>query len=165
MSQRNVELRQWSELSAHQRDQVKLLTISSQQIEYAGAAEAQIQSVENGSGTDLVGLAILQHEAIVGFLVLKRASMAPKWAPPGAAVISGMRIDAAHQGRGLSRMALLQLPAWLRSHWMECTVLGLSVDEENHQGIRAYAAAGFEDLGQRIQGRIGWVRYMSKPLS
>ncbi len=164
MSQHNVDLLQWSELSESQRAQAKSLVISSQQIEYAGAVEAQIQSVENESGPDLVGLAITQREVVVGFLALKRGSKAPKWAAPSAAVVSGMRIDATQQGQGLGQLTLLRLADWLATHWTECTELSLSVDEENTRGIRTYSAAGFEDLGQRIQGRIGWVRYMSKPL-
>ncbi|WAC73852.1 GNAT family N-acetyltransferase [Roseateles sp. SL47] len=164
MPQHLVELQPWSDLSERLRSEVRSLVISPQQIEYAGSGDAQIRRVETASGNNLVGLAIVHGDEAVGFLVLKRGSEAPDWAEPEAAVISGMRLGAAHQGKGLGRTALLALPAWLCKHWPACSSITLSVDEDNVAGIKAYAAAGFVDLGQRVQGRIGWVRYMSRPL-
>jgi RimJ/RimL family protein N-acetyltransferase len=160
-----TSLRTWEQLSSEQRLQTGALSITQAQIEYAGSVAKQLEGIAAESGTDGVGLAILDQEVVVGFLALKRRTKAPDWATPGAAVISGMRIDQSVQGRRLGTSALLELPAWVRHHWPECTELALSVDEDNAQAIRAYSNAGFADLGQRAQGRIGWVRYMSKPLS
>jgi RimJ/RimL family protein N-acetyltransferase len=113
---------------------------------------------------DLVGLAIVLEDAAVGFLVLKRRSRAPSWASPNSAIVSGMRIDQRIQGSGVGSRALTLLSEWLRHHWPETKEISLSVDELNTRGIKAYSRAGFKDLGQRVQGRIGWVRYMRKPL-
>jgi GNAT superfamily N-acetyltransferase len=117
MPQHLVELQPWSDLSERLRSEVRSLDISPQQIEYAGSGDAQIRRVETASGNHLVGLAIVHGDQAVGFLVLKRGSEAPDWAEPEAAVISGMRLGAAHQGKGLGRQALLALPAWLCKHW------------------------------------------------
>jgi len=154
----------WDKLSEAQQAQARAISISQQQIEYAGSVEKQLQGVEAESGCDLVGLAILDANAVVGFLVLKRGCKAPEWAAPGAAVVSGMRIDQSQQGRRIGSTALVALPSWVQEHWPGCTALALSVDEDNAQGIRAYSTAGFVDQGARVQGRIGWVRYMSKQL-
>lgn len=96
--------------------------------------------------------------------VIKRGSSAPAWAGARAAAISAMRIDVSQQGKGLGSAALQALAAWLRRHWPESGELTLSVDEENQLARGAYAKAGFVDLGIREEGRIGWVRYMSKPV-
>ncbi len=155
----------WEQLSSEQRLQAESLSITQAQIEYAGSVAKQLKVIAAESGVDMVGLAILDQEVVVGFLALKRRTKAPHWATPNAAVISGMRIDQSVQGRRLGTAALTELPTWVGQNWPECTELSLSVDEDNAQAIRAYSNAGFADLGQRAQGRIGWVRYMSKPLA
>jgi ribosomal protein S18 acetylase RimI-like enzyme len=159
-----ITLRSWALLSDAQRKQAQAVSITTEQLEYAGSVERQLESVAKESGPELAGLAILDNEVVAGFLVLKRGSKAPDWAAPNAAIISGMRIDQSQQGRRIGSTALLVLPSWLAEHWPACTELALSVDEENAQGIKAYAIAGFVDHGLRVQGRIGWVRYMSKHL-
>jgi RimJ/RimL family protein N-acetyltransferase len=148
-------------------DQSKLLQleISAQQLEFAGTVERAVENCEAEMDDDIAGLAIKSNQGIVGFLVLKRRSKAPDWAALGAAVVSAMRIDQAHQGKGIGPAALETLALWVASHWPESSLLTLSVDEENTAGIRAYTKAGFQDHGVRVQGRIGWVRYMSKPIT
>lgn len=159
-----IHLQPWHSLSPAQQSQVRTLSISPEQIEYAGAVEKQLASVEAEPSDDLVGLCILEGEEAIGFLVLKRGAAAPEWAPPNSVVISGMRIDQARQGGGVGSHALILLPAWLQANWPTVTDIALSVDEENSRGIKAYGRAGFVDWGQRVAGRIGWVRYMSRPV-
>ena len=155
-----LRLLDWPRLSPAQQAGVRGLAISDEQVEYAGAGDRQLAAVQAESGTDLVGLAIVQGEQAVGFLVLKRRSRAPAWADPEDAVVSGMRIDQRVQGSGIGSSALALLPAWLRQHWPGCPAITLTVDEENLRGLKAYARAGFVDLGEREAGRIGWVRRM-----
>ena len=154
----------WPQLTPDQQAQVRGLAISAVQVEYAGAGERQLAAVEAESGDDLVGLAVLVDGHAVGFLVLKRRSRAPAWAAPEDATVSGMRIDQRMQGQGLGSAALALLPQWLRQHWHGCPAIVLTVDEANLRGIKAYRRAGFEDLGLREMGRVGWVRRMRLPL-
>ncbi|WP_431266449.1 GNAT family N-acetyltransferase [Roseateles chitinivorans] len=111
----------------------------------------------------VTGLAIVEQQ-IVGFLVLKRGASLPAWAQASDAVISAMRIDLAHQGKGFGTLALRAVFDWVRQQWPEAARLVLSVDEGNTPGRRAYEKAGFIDAGVREQGRIGWVRYMARTL-
>ena len=154
----------WSQLTPDQQAQVRGLSISEEQVEYAGAGDRQLAAVEAGASDDLAGLAVLVDGRAAGFLVLKRRSCAPAWAAPEDATVSGMRIDQRVQGQGLGSAALALLPQWLRRHWPGCPAVVLTVDEANLRGLRAYRRAGFEDLGVREMGRIGWVRRMRLPL-
>lgn len=158
--QENPELKTWQQLSSAKQAQVRAIRIGAEQIEFAGCGAKQLEAVENHTSGQLVGLAILDGQTAVGFLVLKHGSTLPPWAPVGAALISGMRIDSAQQGRGLGSAALVLLRAWIKRNWQDCDELLLTVDEENHGGRKAYQRAGFEEIGKPEPGRIGLVRTM-----
>ena len=159
-----ISLKRWQALEPPNQAVVLKLEVSEQQVEYAGTIERAIASCEEDKENDVAGLVIKDGDAIVGFLVLKRRSKAPEWAGPQAAVVSAMRIDKGHQGKGVGSQTLQAVAWWVAANWPESSTLTLSVDEENVLGLRAYTRAGFIDHGVRVQGRIGWVRYMSRPV-
>lgn len=159
-----ISLKPWQSLSPREQAAVLALNVTSAQVEFAGTVERAVQACREDRANQVAGLAILQAQSVVGFLVLKRGACAPAWASPRAATVSAMRIDLAWQGKGMGSAALQALPAWLARNWPESIELTLSVDEENLLARGAYARAGFIDLGKREEGRIGWVRYMSRPL-
>lgn len=154
----------WSALSAEQKAAVGALSITQEQVEYAGTVDAAIALCESKDENELAGLAILVKADAAGFLLLKRAGSAPDWVPNDAAVITALRVDAGHQGRGLGTAALRLVPDWVRGNWSAVTRLVLSVDEENASATRSYLKAGWSDDGFRIRGRIGWERRMTLEL-
>jgi RimJ/RimL family protein N-acetyltransferase len=160
----SVSFKQWQHLSPSEQAAVLGLAVTSQQIEFAGTVERSVESCKADQDNQIAGLAIIENETVVGFLVLKRGASAPSWASPATAAVSAMRIDLSRQGRGIGSAALQALPLWVAENWPESPLLALSVDEENQSARSAYAKAGFVDLGTREQGRIGWVRLMSKPV-
>jgi GNAT superfamily N-acetyltransferase len=161
----SIVLVRWQDLAPIERSTVLRLEVSALQLEFAGTVERAVENCNADMDNDVVGLAILSTKGVVGFLVLKRRARAPDWAKPAAAVVSAMRIDQGHQGKGLGSAALDAVSRWVASHWAESSLLTLSVDEDNVAGIRAYTKADFQDHGVRVQGRIGWVRYMSKSIT
>jgi diamine N-acetyltransferase len=160
----SVSLKNWQTLSVSEQAGVLALNVTPEQVEFAGTVERSVQACRETPGNQVAGLAILSGPNVVGFLVLKRGASAPAWAGPKAATVSGMRIDLRWQGKGAGAGALQALPAWVAKNWPESTALTLSVDEGNASARRAYAKAGFVDHGTKDEGRIGWVRYMSKPI-
>ncbi|GIL05789.1 MAG: hypothetical protein BroJett031_23090 [Betaproteobacteria bacterium] len=159
-----IHLVAWAELSEQAKAEVRSLRVSERQVEYAGSIESSLAQCE-GSTNELVGLAIVYGQAVVGFLLLKCGSKAPQWSSPHSVVISALRIGEQYQGRGYGRQALLALPRWVEQYWPAMRTVSLSVDEENEAAIRSYLRAGWKDQGVRVQGRIGWVRYMSLHLA
>ena len=159
-----VSLKRWELLCPSEQAAVLSLSVTEQQIEFAGTVERSVQACREDQANEVAGLAVVHEGSIVGFLVLKRGASAPAWASPKSATVSAMRIDLSQQGKGLGSAALKALPSWVAESWPESNELILSVDEENHSARSAYARAGFFDLGKREEGRIGWVRYMSKPV-
>jgi RimJ/RimL family protein N-acetyltransferase len=160
----SISLKRWQLLSPFEQAAVLGLSVTPQQVEFAGTVERSVKACQADQGNQIVGLAIFQGQRVVGFLVLKRGASAPPWANPTAAIVSAMRIDLSCQGTGLGSAALLALPSWVAENWPESDQLTLSVDEENESARSAYARSGFVDHGTREQGRIGWVRYMSKAI-
>ncbi len=160
-----MKLAAWSRLTEQERQDVQSLQIADSQIDYAGTTDSAVALAVASDGEDLVGLAIFDDSNVVGFLLLKRSSAAPDWVPDNAAAVSSLRIDLAHQSKGLGRRALQHLPQWVHHNWPKVEQLVLSVDADNHAGIHAYTAAGWEDNGQRFNGRVGLERRMTFPLT
>lgn len=160
----SVFLKRWQSLSPAEQTAVLGLSVTPQQVEFAGSVARSVEICETDQDDQIAGLAVLQGPRVVGFLVLKRGSVAPVWAHPAAATITAMRIDLSCQGQGIGSAALQALPVWVMENWPQAPELILSVDEENQPARRAYAKAGFQDHDLRDPGRIGWVRYMSRSL-
>ena len=156
-----VEMLDWHALTVAERDAVRGLEISAQQIEFAGGVGKSIAACEAGNPREVAGLAVRVGSDIVGWVVLKRGASAPDWVEAGAVVVSGLRIDGRHQGRGIGSIALGEMALWIARYWPESSWLVLRVDDGNVAGIRAYEKAGWLERGERRMGRVGLERTMS----
>ncbi len=164
MTATRLQLTRWQALTSEQQQSVFALHIPPKQIEFAGTM-AQAAAVGEGASPDEVaGLAVLQAEVPVGFVMLCRGSRLPEWAPTGAVALRAMRIDSREQGKGHGKAALAIVEAWLAEHWPTCPLLALCVDDKNQAARRAYEVAGFTEYTEPKAGRIGLVRFLAKPL-
>ena len=158
---RRAELVDWRVLTPAERDAVRGLEISAEQIEFAGDIGKSIAACEAADPAEVAGLAVRVDGAIAGWVVLKRGGAAPDWVGADAAVVSGLRVDVRHQGRGIGGAALAEMYGWVARHWPQATRLVLRVDDGNAAGIRAYEKAGWTEAGERRVGRVGIERTMS----
>jgi len=159
-----VEVVDWHALAPADRDAVLGLQISAAQTEFAGPVTRSVAACEAGDPAEVAGLAIRLGGEVVGWVVLKRGGSAPEWVTPGAAVVSGLRIDLRHQGRGIGAAALDAMARWVARHWTHTSMMVLRVDDGNAAGIRAYEKAGWVETGERRVGRVGVERTMSLAL-
>ncbi len=159
-----LELIAWPDLTETQRQGVRSIEIPDEQLDYAGTTAEAIELAEADTVQDLIGLAIVHESKVVGFLLLRRRSAAPDWAPADAAVMTALRVNFAHQSLGHGRRALELLPSWVRDNWPTTNLLTLAVDDDNAAAIRAYHRAGWVDDGRRYQGRVGAERRMNYSL-
>ena len=164
MGEPEVELVDWRALVPADRAAVLALEISATQIEFAGTIARSVAACEASDPAEVAGLGICVGHQIVGWVMLKRGASAPDWADADAAVVSGLRIDSRHQGRGIGSAALAEMARWIARHWPESSRLMLRVDDGNAAGIRAYEKAGWVETGERRSGRVGLERTMSLPL-
>ncbi len=156
----DVRFARWQDISPSQKAAVEQLAIDKQQVQYAGPTDRAVAASASDVSGDVQGLVIFHRDIVVGLLLLKRRGSLPEWAVRRAAVVSALRIDQRFQGQGIGTTALKLLPIWLSREWPEITCIMLSVDEANLQGRRVYEKAGWVDRGMRVEGRIGWVRFM-----
>ena len=157
----SAELVDWRELPPADREAVLALRISEAQVEFAGPVARSVAACEAGDPAEVAGLAIRVDACVVGWVVLKRGASAPDWVEAGAVVVSGLRIDGRHQGRGIGSIALGEMARWIARYWPESSWLVLRVDDGNVAGIRAYEKAGWLERGERRMGRVGLERTMS----
>lgn len=156
-----VALLAWQHLAPGQRDAVAALEIGAEQVEFAGTMARSIAALENADPDEVAGLAIIAGGEVVGWVVLKRGASAPDWVDGGAVVVSGLRIDRRHQGRGIGARALAAMARWVAQAWPQAALMVLRVDDGNAAGIRAYEKAGWVEVGERRNGRVGLERTMS----
>jgi diamine N-acetyltransferase len=88
---------------------------------------------------DWHSLAVCADEAVAGHVMWARDDDGSDW-------IGGMVVDAAEQGRGVGRAALLTLMAWLAAR-DGCRELRLSYHPENTAARDLYASVGFRPTG------------------
>jgi GNAT superfamily N-acetyltransferase len=162
MSLPSVVLVRWQSLTLEQQQAVFRLQLPAEQIEFAGTTERAVAACEGADQGQVAGLAIVRDGQPVGFVVVSRGSKLPAWAPAGSAAITAMRVDTREQSKGIGKATLSQMDRWIQEQWNTTKVLALCVDEENHAGRRAYAAAGFMEYTEPKRGRIGLVHYLSK---
>jgi len=154
----------WPDLPPGERGAVAALEISAEQVEYAGTMARSIAACEGADPNEVAGLAIRAGGDVVGWVVLKRGASAPDWVEAGAVVVSGLRIDRRHQGRGIGAAALGAMAHWVARTWPQSVRMVLRVDDSNAAGIRAYEKAGWVECAERRVGRVGLERTMSMRL-
>ena len=156
-----IEMIRSHALTDVERAAVLGLQIDAEQVEFAGLVARSVAACEAGDPAEVAGLAIRVGGDVVGWVVLKRGASAPDWVGDGAVVVSGLRIDAGHQGRGIGSAALAEMARWVARSWPESARMVLRVDDGNRAGIRAYAKAGWIEIGERFVGRVGLERTMT----
>jgi RimJ/RimL family protein N-acetyltransferase len=92
----------------------------------------------------------------VGFFVLHAGENIRDFtANPNAMVIRALSINRKEQGKGYAKEAMLQLLAFVPTHFPEINELILAVNFKNEPAKKLYEKAGFQDRGQIKHGPVG----------
>lgn len=92
----------------------------------------------------------------VGFFVLHVGENIRNFTSnPNAMVIRALSINQSEQGKGYAKEAMLQLPAFVSTHFPEINELILAVNFKNEPAKNLYEKAGFQDRGQIMHGPVG----------
>ncbi|MNJ36269.1 hypothetical protein D3C77_310510 [compost metagenome] len=99
---------------------------------------------------------ILYEQKIAGFFTLQEGPNIANFAiNSNAMLLQSFSIDYQHQGQGVAKGAMLQLPEFMKSQFPGRNEVVLSVNKRNKAAQAVYLSAGFRDNGRLIDGPIG----------
>jgi RimJ/RimL family protein N-acetyltransferase len=101
-------------------------------------------------------IVILSDDMPVGYFALENGDKLRKYSTnPKARLLTSFSIDARHQGQGIAKEGLNQLPSFIREHLLETDEVVLGVNKRNQAAISLYLKTGFTDEDEIYVGPKG----------
>ncbi|PFA62815.1 GNAT family N-acetyltransferase [Bacillus sp. AFS015802] len=101
-------------------------------------------------------IVILSDDTPVGYFALEKGEKLRKYSTnPQARLLTSFSIDARHQGRGIAKNGLNQLPGFIRENLPETNEVVLGVNKRNQPAINLYLKTGFIDEDEVYVGPKG----------
>lgn len=133
---------------------IRSFTLDEEQKKFVALPSAVIDlSLEDSDRHPVV---IVSDDAAAGFFVLHLSEEFQALADnKNALLLRAFSIDKSHQGKGLARMAMNQLPEFVRHHFPQVNEIVLAVNESNSIAKQLYERSGFQYKGICRDGRSG----------
>ncbi|MCR8849330.1 GNAT family N-acetyltransferase [Rossellomorea sp. SC111] len=101
-------------------------------------------------------IVILSDDTPVGYFALEKGEKLRKYSTnPKARLLTSFSIDARHQGQGVAKKGLIQLPNFIREHLPDTDEVVLGVNKRNGAAISLYLKTGFTDEDEVYVGPKG----------
>jgi ribosomal protein S18 acetylase RimI-like enzyme len=101
-------------------------------------------------------IVILSDDAPVGYFALEKGEKLRKYSTnPKARLLTSFSIDERHQGQGMAKEGLNQLPNFIREHLPDTDEVILGVNKRNQAAISLYLKTGFTDEDEVYVGPKG----------
>jgi len=136
--------------------------------------DVTLRAITHANWRDCVGLETTPeqvHFVATNALSLAQAAYEPEWTPQAiyagdemvgfamyglsrlepAYWIMRLMVDAAEQGKGYGRAAMIEIPRRLKSR-PDCTEIAISYEPENHVARALYLSLGFQEAGEVSYG-------------
>ncbi|MFK3970570.1 GNAT family N-acetyltransferase [Pseudomonas sp. NPDC087358] len=148
------------QLSPLQHQQLLEIELLSEQKTLVGDAYGAVHTLTARPACDIQGYVLLIEDVPVGFFLLKRRSLLPRWADGPTATLHALMIDRRYQGLGLGRTCVGMLPGLVRGFWPDIEQLMLAVDLGNLPARALYQSLGWQECGDADRTRTGFERRM-----
>jgi RimJ/RimL family protein N-acetyltransferase len=143
-------------LSPDEQHAVSHLTLEPEQEQFAGLLDVVFTELRNSQHPEAEHpFAIVAHDEIVGFFVLREKSAVPVWASQDVVTLHSFRIGRNHQGEGYGRAGVTLAARWTLWYRPNVRQLMLAVNVRNSLARNVYLSCGFIDTGAIHQGPIG----------
>ena len=116
-----------------------------------------LNKIQNPSiSPDTRHIVILSDDTPVGYFALENGDKLRKYSSnPKARLLTSFSIDARHQGQGIAKEGLNQLPGFMRENLPETDEVVLGVNKRNQAAISLYLKTGFTDHDEVYVGPKG----------
>ena len=105
---------------------------------------------------DTSHVVILHNDAPVGYFALENGEKLRKYSSnPEARLLTSFSIDARHQGQGIAKSGLNQLPSFIKENLPDINEVVLGVNKRNKAAISLYLKTGFTDEDEIYEGPKG----------
>lgn len=110
---------------------------------------------------------VILHEdvSIIGYFNLHTdEGVLPYSTNHNAILLRSFSVDAKQQGKGYAKAAIQLLPIFVKEHFPSINEIVLAVNHNNSIAQNLYKKCGYEDLGERTEGRWGELFIMHKKI-
>lgn len=102
------------------------------------------------------GVTVWHEDQAVGFFILDAGPERVEFSRnPQALLLRSFSINPSHQGQGIGRQVMAQLPDYCRQYHPGCHEIVLGVNQHNQPAYDLYLSQGFVDLGRMRIGPSG----------
>lgn len=128
------------------------LQVSEDQKDFVPAVAVSLAKVSikpDGDSVVYLPFAIYHGEQLVGFIMhaFVEETTDMYW-------INGFLIDAAHQGKGYGKAAMLEMIAYITKRFSQCQEVRLTVYPHNAAALQLYRRLGFVETGEQYDGEL-----------
>ncbi len=105
---------------------------------------------------DTSHIVILSDDEPVGYFALEKGEKLRKYTSnQEARLLTSFSIDARHQGQGIAKNGLKQLPSFIKENLPDTKEVVLGVNKRNQAAISLYLKTGFTDEDEIYEGPKG----------
>jgi diamine N-acetyltransferase len=112
---------------------------------------AKVYIKPDGPTVEYLPFTIYDGEKLVGFIMhaYEENTSDMYW-------INGFIIDAKYQGEGYGRASMVEMIAWIRKTFKQCTEIRLTVFQDNNRAKKLYESLGFVKTSQMFGEEEVW---------
>ncbi|MBT2736533.1 GNAT family N-acetyltransferase [Bacillus sp. ISL-7] len=142
------------------KNDIEQYQLSEEQLRFTGTPTECIKL--SNEDPDRYSILAMDQENLVTFFNLhKNEGVKPFSNNDRSILLRAFSTDFRHQGKGYAKNVLLQLPSFVKEHFIETNEIVLAVNLQNTVAQGLYKKCGFIDEGERRMGSKGELIIMS----
>ncbi|MEY2194235.1 GNAT family N-acetyltransferase [Neobacillus sp. BF23-41] len=142
------------------KNDIENYQLSEEQLRFTGTPTECIKL--SNEDPDRYSILAMDQENLVTFFNLhKNEGVKPFSNNDRSILLRAFSTDFRHQGKGYAKNVLLQLPSFVKEHFIETNEIVLAVNLQNTVAQGLYKKCGFIDEGERRMGNKGELIIMS----
>lgn len=138
------------------------------QSQFTATAKQALERIEERNQNEdffAYPITIFYNEKAAGFFVLDfGADKFDLTENPDSVLLRSLSINPDFQGKGIGKLAMLEVDHFIKEHFKDCNEIVLAVNEKNTSAFQLYTKTGYLYEGRINQGRNGPQFVMFKKL-